>query len=187
MKKVFAGLLSALIALSLVACGENQSPNISSVPEEPSLSFDEYKDKASDFTSSVLDASVILSNVGKYEYNFWDSLSSVNGDIDYDDMVDRAMKWLSEKSESDSASVSATYDELGVIYSDLVICSYDDGGADEIAENINDLFSAYNQLYLLVTEPSGDIGRFADRFNKYSDVIVEKNSMLEVLLGKRVS
>lgn len=182
MKKVFAVLLSALIALSLAACGGNQPPNDPSEPEEPTLTFDEYKEAAADFNSSILDASVILSNVGKYEYNFWDALSDVDGEVDYEDMVDRAMEWLSEKSESDAASVSATYDELSDIYSDLVMCSYDEGGAEEIAENINDLFSAYNQLYLLVTEPSGDIGAFADRFNKYSDIIVEKNSMLEILL-----
>lgn len=175
--RILSILLSVFFVLSLSACGTETSEN-------KDISFDEYQNIVRDFNDSVLDASIILSNVGQYEHNYWEALENVDGTIDYDKMVESAMNWLEEKSDSNAETVETSFNELGNQYSELVKHSFKDNGADEISDNVSQLFSAYNSLYNLVIEPSGNIDDFADQFNEYSSTITDFNSLLLVLLGE---
>ena len=80
--------------------------------------------------------------------------------------------------EEDASSIEAAYGDICAAYAVLAASDSDEGIADELSENVDDLFNAYNALYLLVTEPSGGIDDFADDFNEYSGAITECNLSL---------
>ncbi|MFQ8760594.1 MAG: hypothetical protein ACLSAF_15370 [Intestinimonas sp.] len=187
MKKMILSVLTASLLL-LSACGGQpsaSSPSPSpSEPQAPAFDLEEYKTAVSEFNTSVMDEAVLLSNIGKYEHNYWKALGSVNGTMDYDKMVEKAMEWLSGEVEEDASSIEAAYGDICAAYAVLAASDSDEGIADELSENVDDLFNAYNALYLLVTEPSGGIDDFADDFNEYSGAITECNSTITALLGE---
>lgn len=188
-KKLMILCLSAMLIM-LVACGNNPVTEetvpieTETVSQEPGMSLDEYKAMVSTLNSQIMDESIFLSNVGKYEHNYWKSYNSLPtyGDLDYDTIVEHAMEWLAKKSEASADTLSAAHDEIGLAYSSVVQAKVDGDVPDEISDNISELFAAYDALYLLVTEPSGDIDDFADHFNEYSRSIKNCNSILSTLL-----
>lgn len=65
----------------------------------------------SSFNTKIMDDAVLLANGGTYEYNYWKTFSDlpVYGDMDYSAMVEHAMEWLSENTDSDADAVNAAY------------------------------------------------------------------------------
>lgn len=184
MKKSLLLCVFVFLVGILCSCGAESDPQDSTSAQTPAISIEEYESMVSNFNASVLDESIILSNVGQYEYNYWKAFSGLPtyGDLDYAVMVEKAMDWLSEESDYNADTVSAAYDEICAAYSDIVRANVTGDIPEEISNNVNDLFNAYNGLYLLVTDPSGDIASFAEYFNDFSHSITSCNSTLSAIL-----
>lgn len=159
-KKIVAVIFMAALILCVSACG-----NTSQETQVPSISIDEYKSMVSEFNEKIMDESILLANVGMYEYSWWGAFSGISnevgfGDIDYEAMVESAMKWLSENSDSNAETVKSTYDELIASCAAIDDANVEGEVPDDISEFTIALFGAYSQLYTTVTEPSGSIEDF---------------------------
>lgn len=186
-KAILASALAALMLLSACGAPAGQSPAPSdgnvAPPAASESDFDiiEYKSLVSACNEAIMAEAILLSNVGKWENNYWEALGSVSGEMDYENMVSKAMDWLSEKSDATQDTLSENYTAICAEHDEIAGAGATGSEAEEIAVSVAALFEAYNSLYLLVTAPSGEIADFVKNFNDYSDAIVNNNSLLETL------
>lgn len=148
------------------------------------VSFEEYKTMVSDFSSRIMEESAILANAGMYEHSYWKAYSSLptDGDLDYQDMAEAAMEWLSESSDADAETVKAAYDELIVASINISDANIDGEIPEELPELVQALFGAYHALYSLVVEPSGEIGDFLIQLNNHVNAIMAFNEDISALI-----
>jgi len=150
--------------------------------------MEKYKTMVSDFNARIMDESVLLTNAGMYEYNFWKAYSGISetvssdSSVNYDVMVDEAMEWLSENSDANADTVAAAYDELIASYVAIVDANVDGELSAGTADLVDALFGAYYQLYTIVTEPSGTIEDFIYTLKDCTDAITMFNSDLAAAL-----
>ena len=137
------------------------------------ISEDEYYKLAKDFSEKIDDASIYLSNMGQYEYNYMDNYTNISGnDIDSDtakEVVDEAKKWLVKKGKVKSSKIDNDYKTLTKEYNKLATLNISDS-AKVVAEKVDDIYDNYSNLYSLVTD-IGDFSSFADDYNDYIDNI----------------
>lgn len=183
MKKFYL-ILSAVIILIISACGGSPASKPDPEPVIPAISAEKYNSMVSDFNSRLMEESVILANVGMYEYNYWDAFSGLStyGDLDYEEMAKKAMDWLAENSDATSETVKAAYDELIASYSAIAEANVDGDVPEDVPKLVDALFGAYHMLYSLVTEPSGEIDDFLLQLSEHSEAIMTFNEDLSSLL-----
>ena len=150
----------------------------------PAISLDKYKTMVADFNSRVMDESVLLTNAGMFEYNYWKAYSGLStyDDLDYQSMAESAMEWLSENSDADAESVKAAYDELIAAYATISDANVDGEIPEELPDLVAALFGAYDALYSLVTEPSGSIENFLIQLKGHVDAITDFNENISALI-----
>lgn len=169
------------VFLLLAACRSNPAPDIyvpaaaptpqasaaqpaseEPLPESqmPAISPAEYRAMVSDFNTKLMDESVILIQIGLYEYNWWGAYPGDPEEVDLDAMVELVMGWLFENFGATADTIAAACDDLMADYTAIVCANVDGGIPDETADLVNTLFSAYYQLYATVTEPSGPLWDF---------------------------
>ncbi|MEG1564827.1 MAG: hypothetical protein RR365_14055 [Bacteroides sp.] len=171
MKKTISLLtIVFVLCLSLYACG--------------GVDKQDYKDMVSKCNTDIADAGIILSNIGNYEYNYWEASNNIGGNIDYAHMLDSAKKWLHEKGNIEFIVVENAYTNICAQYKEIIKINVSGADVDEINDNFNKLFNAYNGMYLLITSPTGDISSFAENFNTYSDDFKSSNSILSLLVAE---
>jgi len=171
------------------APSEPPAPSVIATPEptpeltEPPFDISEYKELVSELKDVIMETSIWLANMGNYEFNYWETLENIGGTIEYEEMAAEAEEWLNKKAEIDSGTLSKNYAEIGKKYKEVIKVEVVGTEANEIHENIIEMYKAFDALYLLVTSPSGDISDFADSFNEYSETIKRQDSMLSTLLS----
>lgn len=137
------------------------------------ISEDKYYELAKDFSAKIDDASIYLSNMGQYEYNYMDHYTNISGnDIDSDtakEVVDEARQWLVKKGKVKSNKIDNDYKTLTKEYNKLATLNISNS-AKVVAEKVNDIYDNYSKLYSLVTN-IGDFSSFADDYNDYIDNI----------------
>ena len=161
---------------------EQPTPEPTPTPE-PEFDISEYKAIASNLNDSIMDLSILLSNMGQYMYNYWVALENIGGTIDYDIMIDSAYKWIEENADTSKDDILSAYDKIEKLHNGFVIINIDDPLAEDIAEKLFDLYNAFFSLYILITQPSGEIDWFANDFNRYSNIIVENNELISSLVS----
>lgn len=191
MKKLFSFFLALIFVLCLFGCGskdthhEDAPQTLSSQPKQDELSFDLdfYMQKISSAHKRMMDAAVYLSNFGTYEFNYWESLENIDGQIDHDSMLDSASEWLQKRTELTLADLASSYDTICADYKEIVTIETDDNVAAEIFAEYKTLFTSYDSLYRLVTSPSGNLNSFSQSFNESIRSIKSSDSMLSILLS----
>ncbi len=197
MKKVVLMVLGFVLLLSLLGCStpaSNSEPISAPLLDQPSHTpeatavFDlaEYKTLALALKDAIMDESILLSNMGNYEYNYWaaeESLGDIGGAIDYDEMSSAANDWLCENAEIAVGELENNYKNICDQYKEIIHFAVSGAEAEEIQDKTSEMFGSFDALYLLVTAPSGDISDFADKFNEYSDDIKNNDSVLSTLLS----
>lgn len=181
----------AVLSLSITACGNTDTTantsNKDNAPAqtEETVAFDiaEYKSLVAKCNEDILNESILLSNLGKYEHKYWESLNSVNGTIDYDSLILKAYEWLKEKGDTDQQTFENNYKDTVTQYDKIISMDTPTPEAAEIEAVLKNLYESYNALYQLVTAPSGDISSFADNYNTYSNEITNYNSTLASLVA----
>lgn len=135
-------------------------PEPTAEAQPPTISLTEYHAMVSDFNSRVMDESVILIQIGLYEYNWWGSYSGDPNDVDLDAMLQLVMDWLFERFHATPDTIAAVRGALTADYAAIVCANVDGGAPAETSDLVNALFSAYYQLYTTVTQPSGTVREF---------------------------
>lgn len=148
---------------------------------EIGISSDGYKAKILSEAEYIESASVLLSNMGKYENNYWKSLSSVGGSVDFDDVVSSAKEWLKENAEISESKLEEDYKQIITNHSEIISIEPNDTAVTAISSDYENLYNGYRALYQLVTSPSGSRSDFIDNFNEYSDTIKTSLNSIKIL------
>ena len=150
---------------------------------EAVFNLKDYRDTVSACNDLIMDEAVLLSNMGRYEYSYWSNLTKLGGTVDYEKISSKALEWLAEESDVDSGIVQENYTAICGQYRDIINTPISGIEADNIYKNFSELFDSFNRLYLLVTDPSGDINTFYESYNHHVENIKNSSSILEALLG----
>ena len=189
MKKLYGILCVVLLISILTACGGDptpQTPPESSETQVSTVSLEEYKTMVSDFNSRLMDEAVILTNVGMYEYSYWNAYSGLPtyGDLDYQSMAESAMEWLSENSDANAETVEAAYDELIAACVEISDANVDGDIPEELPDVAVALFGAYDALHSLVTEPSGEIEDFILQLKDRAEAVTTFSEDISSLIAE---
>lgn len=185
-------ILCLLLSFSLDGCGKNKpdlSPpddiDTSTVADEATdIPFDieSYKNTISSYCEAVMDESLILYNMGRYQYSYWENLDKLQGNIDYDSLVSNTYDWLAKENEMSQDDIENNYSEICALYQEITIIDGEKNDIEEIQTAIKDLHSTFESFYHLITNPSGDIESFATHFNDYVTEIKAQNDNISVLI-----
>lgn len=184
MKKHSFAITSILFCLLLLAGCSNSdniqsaAPNVPSQSVAPAFDLDEYKTLVSECRAAINEASIYVSNTGKYEFNYWKAYDSVGGDTPDDSMVDSAFEWLSEKSDATRETVDADYDDIRQQYKNIILIEINGREAEEIDTVFRSMYEAYSSMYNLVTSPSGPLSKFGTSLDDCIAAIVEADESL---------
>lgn len=180
-------LIIVLLSILLTACsnGSTDTPS-TSTPETTAAQFDldEYKKLVSFCVDEISDGAIALSNVVKYEYNYWKSINKLNGTFKSDKAVSSAMEWLEENSDYTETGIKSQYDSIASMYKEIISINIEGAEAEKIFEHLDELYDAYIELYNMGTSPSGDIDTFASRYNEYTDIVKSSVDKLDILLSE---
>lgn len=173
MKKLRVIAIAVCFGLLMASCSAG----------EPKTTIEEYNAAVASFNDTLMENAVLLSNIAQFENSYWKNLIKLGGRVDYDDIVSKAYDWLEEKSGETEQSVEQSYNEICSQYKAIISMNVEGEGNARVSEKLDEIFEAYNSLYLLVTSPSGSNNNFVESYNDYTDTIVNANSMISTLLS----
>lgn len=179
MKKFLACLLIVCLGFLLLAC---QKTGIDAEKVDK-IDLSEYKTLVGKCNDDIMELSILLSNMGQYEHNYWKILNGGNGAMDYDSMVSRAFEWLEREAEIDQAAMETKYQDVCDQYKKIFAVDVTDSIALDVRTSFLELFDSFNSLYLLVTAPSGSMSDFVSHYNTYSGKIKNINSTLSLMVS----
>ncbi|MCI8633922.1 MAG: hypothetical protein HFE64_10655 [Lachnospiraceae bacterium] len=154
----------------------------SSLPPENEFDISAYTKLVEESRQAIEETAILLSNLGQYEYNYWNALNNVNGTMDYSSMVDSAFNWLLDKGNVSRDEVVQNYTTICNQYKEIIQIDIGTNSAASTIKNEYDtLYTNFDNYYRLVTDPSGDVNSFSDTFNTYTRAIESSNSKLGLL------
>jgi len=157
--------------------------NSESSSNTTSENLDEYKELVSKFNNDIMAQSLLLSNMGKWEYNYWKAYNSLDAKSpDFDSMTSHAYELLVKNAEVGEEEIANNYKSISEQYKQIVVIDISGSEAGEIKESFKNLYDAYSSLYKMTTSPSGSLSSFSDNYNTYTDDIVKNNEMISLLI-----
>lgn len=185
MKRIFITLLSTVLIIGMVGCSSSTDKNTNVAEttilqtEIPKIDVSDYKDKVSSLTTEIEDASVLLSNMANYEYNYMESLYNISGRIDSESAVEKGREWLSENGEVETDCIDKDFNEITNLYFEIEKLELPNE-VQNIGEKLSDLYNEYSALYTQVTTAS-DFNNFADDYNNHVDTITNLVNVLKAI------
>lgn len=185
----FLIILIALVSIFISGCTndndneETTTPTETTAPTDPTFDIDEYKDLVSGCVDELSNGSIVLLNVVKYEYTYWNSLNKLSGTFKPDKVVSAAMNWLEENSNYTEAGIHSQYEDIALMYKEIIAFSTEGNEAQKIFESLDELYDAYIGLYNMATSPSGTITNFASNYDSYYEIVNSCTTKLETLLS----
>lgn len=186
-KMLFIGLLAATILFSSCSdngSSENNDKNSIANTSEPIIEtsvfdIDEYKTKVSECRNNIDASTVLIANMGNYEFNYFRILGKVdpNG-------YESACNWLEKETEGETTRemVEAGYETICQQYKDIVLIEREGNEAEIIFEKFEILYSAYFDLYYAVSNPSGTVTSFSKAVSENSKLILTTSEELGLFL-----
>lgn len=172
---VFA-LLIFLVGCSSTANEPNES---NEVETKDVISIEEYKEKVEELNDQILNASIPLGNMAKWELNFLKALG-----IPSDDMADRAFEWLGKESDYTETSIKEANIEISSIMIEISN-STDTSPESQMIDIFNQavsLYENYTGLYETVTTAPSSVKSFAEDVSTYFSAIpVDSEALTELL------
>lgn len=117
--------------------------------------------------------------MAQYENNYW---QAIGGKINFDKMLSATYDWLEEKGNTKKEELEKKYNDVCSIYKEISLIEVSDKEAEELQSESKELFTSFNALYNLATNPSGDNSTFVKNYNEYIDSIKSHNSLIEIYL-----
>lgn len=189
MKRIFSLILSIVLSINLAACGAPSTPTTTE-PEviettAPTDPFDiaGFKETVAACTKKIDNATVILNAVVTYEISFWEALAKLNGSVTAEKVTSKAMEWLAENTDADEAYINTQYDNIAILYKEIIATDISGAEAQEILGVFKEYYDAYIGLYNMAFKPSGTVASFSDKHATYSDELSTASSKLEILLS----
>ena len=182
-------VLITLLALLFSSCSNssnNTMPATSPETTAPSTAqFDitEYKQLVSACADQLSDGAIALSNVVKYEYNYWKSINNLGGTFKPDQAVTAAMAWIEENSDYTEDGIKDQHDSIALMYKEIISIDIEGTEAQIIFEHFDELFDAYIGLYNMGMSPSGSLTSFVADYNTYTNVVKSSKEKLDILLA----
>lgn len=175
-KMVFVLALLMLLA----GCSNNaNTPTVETGETGEIMSIDDYKQLVKKLNDQILDASIPLGNMAKWELNFLKTLGSPS-----DDVADRVFEWLEE--ESDYTETSVTKANIEISSTMIEISDNTDTSPEspmiEIFNQAVSLYENYIGLYETVTTAPTSIKAFAEDISTYFSAIPVDSEALTALL-----
>ncbi|MGN0631070.1 MAG: hypothetical protein ACI4JN_07065, partial [Ruminococcus sp.] len=150
--------------------------------EEAFIDSDTYKEMVSECVTKISDAGVLLSNVGQYEYKRWSAFEKIGGSrFDYEEAVSDAISWLAEEANVSETVLEDNYNEICSEYNEISALHINESEVSMVKESFDELFKDYNDLYLTVTDLSGDSSDFVDKYNDCIDSIKSNVSYISAI------
>ncbi len=184
MRRTIISMLVFVLLVSITACSSpTNTPTETTTAATTTVPFniEEYREIINTCRTDIYDSSILLSNMGKYEYNFMKALASVSGTPD-DTVAEKAFEWLSENSDATKESVAEDYESIREQYKEIILIEASGKEAEELSDGLEDMYEAYTDLYTLVTEPHNYVSTFSSSYNDYIDTISACNEDLGLFL-----
>ena len=187
MKKIFIALLTTTILLGTTACSSsNNTEEVTTTTAETieentnvaETSIENYKNKVYSLTEIIEEASVLLSNMAKYEYNYMSSLYKISGRMDSDSVVENGRTWLSEKGNVKEDRIDKDFEKITNDYFEIKELTVSGKKAETIDEKLSNLYDEYSALYTQTTTASS-LDNFADDYNDHVNAITELVNVLK--------
>lgn len=175
MKKLLSVVLLIVFTVTFVACASSGKTRVT---------LEEYNATVSEFNNDLMEEATKLSNLAKFEHGYWSNMEKMGSYVDVDKIPAHAYEWLEKSAGITKIDVEQGYEDICDRYKELVNTEVRGGGNEKVAENIDDMFEAYNSLYLLVNSPQGSSSDFGDRYNTYAPELSNKHSAIEILVSE---
>lgn len=183
MKKILITLFASTIILSVTACSESTTIETTTTTEQSTTikgtSMEEYKKEINSLTKKIEDASVLISNMAKYEYNYMSSLYKISGRKESDDVVEHALDWLEEEGNISRERIDTDFKEITDLY-----FKFDEmnvvGNVSTLKEKVSDLYDDYSSFYTLATT-ANVLDGFLDEYNDHVETITNLVNVLKTL------
>lgn len=182
---VFLTLIASI--LYFTACSSGTSPDelAGSIPptetEQP-FNLDAYKESVGQFRTHVMDNSLLLYNVGKYEINYLDALKSISGNSTSNDTSDKGFNWLKENADADRDSVDANHQKIREEYAALILVEVSGKEAELLYSYVANMYEGYSSLYDCVTSNSLSAAQLTSKINGAIDLINGADSDISLFL-----
>lgn len=180
MKKLVCLLLTVTLVLSVGGCSKKKDDTSSdnekqqtSLSSQEETSIEEYTVLVFDCVEEIENASVLLSNMANYEYEYWSALDNIGGNFEAEKAVQKARDWLSEKADVEENKIETDYKIIVGKYSDVVEVNISDGNAKLLNNNLTKLYDEYCLLYNLTISPGDNLSIFTTNYNSYVDNITD--------------
>lgn len=161
--------------------GSEQAP-----PSEVALAFDldAYKSAVDQFRRSVMDNSINLGNMAKYEINYMEAITKIRGSIDADETVESAYEWLETESGVSAADIKTANETIRKEYADLIIAEIEGKEAEELDSYVRSMYENYTVLYKAATSASpADAYSFASAAQDALTEISTANDNISLFCG----
>ena len=186
MKKTIAVLTIALSTISLFGCSSSKTNTTDNQTEvattKKSFDIELYKKSVGILNDSIMETSILVSNMAQYENNYWSNLEKIGGTIDYKELVDKAYNWLEKKSDTKKEDIEKSYSNICNKFKEVSLQEVSGKEAEELQSSSKELFQAFDSLYDLATNPTGDNSSFVSNYNKYIETIKSTNNNISVYL-----
>ncbi|MCM1382794.1 MAG: hypothetical protein NC192_12725 [Muribaculaceae bacterium] len=189
MKQIILFLLAVTLTFSLCCCGK-QSAKLDETSEQqiteestvPTISIEAYSERASKLNEDIYEASVIISNCGKYINSYWKTLENIGGTFKEESAIQSADEWLKKNSDESMDSIASAYKDIAELYKEVLRANISDPVATQITEKLISMYDLYCEFYSLVTNLSGSRNDFASTYNKCSKGIASEYESIKALL-----
>lgn len=176
-KLVFALTLLTL----LVGCSSTVNEPNEPKEAEPTnaISVEDYKELVQELNDKILEATIPLGNMAKWELNFLKTLGRPS-----DDIADRAFEWLEKESDYTETGVKEINIEISSIMIEISN-STDTSPESQIIDMFNQavsLYENYTGLYETVTTAPSSVKTFAEDVSTYFSAIPTDSEALTELL-----
>lgn len=190
MKK--AAALSLAFVL-LIGCSSEKSTNPPDVTEEvkevvtnqetEKLSNEDFMELLVKYVEDAEKASVLLSNIVRYENSYYKSIKNLGGTFDSEKTVEAAREWLTEKTEYGEDKIDVDFVDITSQYKKFNEINLEDEKLFTLYdEYISKIYENYAALYSLATSP-GDMANFVSNGNEYIDNINSNIKIMQALLN----
>lgn len=172
MKLCSLALSAALCVPVLSGCGSR-------------FDLDDYKADVLASQKNILEATSDLTHVAEYEQSYWQSYiksSRTSGAPNASDVKDEGFKKSENIYHITYDTVSVAQDSIAQQHKDIILIETDGSEAEQIAALYEELYDNYNDLYELVTSPSGSYNSFCSDVVDYVNAISSTSNELLVFI-----
>lgn len=188
MKKTVSVLL-LFITLLFFGCSSNELPaetvETESTEEIIELTFKEYSSMIEKSKTDIMENTIGLYNLGKYEYGYWSNYESLGSTpVDFKVLTEASFEWLAENSEFNNSILEENLKLISSQYKEITFSNISNLNVEKISLTYDNMYTTYQKFYDLTMSPSGDIDSFSTNYNQYVADLKSYDSTLTTLLSE---